>query len=319
MTQMRFDGRVAVLTGAGRGLGRAYAELLAARGATVIVNDLAPDCVDRVEGASEPAVLETIRNSGGKAEIIYADLGAEPSSRDLAREAIDRFGRVDIFIHNAGTATGTLDHHLDLHLRGAVWAMHELWPGMVDREFGRVLITTSGVGLYGSGAGGHGPGTRAPLGSVRTGSTAWPRRPRSVSPGISLIVAAPPISMSTRSLRLPIPRRPGMRLAVRSRTRRGDFSGFASHVRLRGSPPSRPTWSTMTARSRARSGEPPEVTWRASSSPRRPGSAISTFRSKTCGTTSTGSARKRVTRSLAVPVSARTFWRWSAGGHRQSQ
>ncbi len=164
MTQMRFDGRVALITGAGRGLGRAYAELLAARGATVVVNDLAPDCVDRTEGASEPAVLETIRNSGGKAEIIYADLGAEDSSRELARETLDRFGRVDIFIHNAGTATGTLDHHLNLHLRGAVWAMHELWPGMVEREFGRVLITTSGVGMYGSGASGTRAGDESPTG-----------------------------------------------------------------------------------------------------------------------------------------------------------
>ena len=136
MTQMRFDGRVALITGACCGLGRAYAELLAARGATVVVNDLAPDCVDRAEGTlPEPAVLATIRNSGGKAEVIYADLGAEASSRDLAREAIDRFGRVDIFIHNAGTATGTLNH-LDLHLRGAVWAMHELWPRMVTGNSG---------------------------------------------------------------------------------------------------------------------------------------------------------------------------------------
>ncbi len=154
MSEMRYDGRVALITGAGRGLGRAYAELLASRGATVVVNDLGPQSVDREDGASDPAVIETIRRNGGKAEVIYADLSAEDSSRELAREALRRFGKVDIFIHNAGTATGTLDHHLDLHLKGAVWVMHELWPGMVEREFGRVLITVSGVGMYGSGAGG---------------------------------------------------------------------------------------------------------------------------------------------------------------------
>jgi NAD(P)-dependent dehydrogenase (short-subunit alcohol dehydrogenase family) len=152
MDHLRFDDRVALITGGGRGLGRAYAELLAARGATVIVNDLAPESVD--PGESAPAVLETIERAGGKADIIYADLSDENSSRQLAKEALARFGRVDIFIHNAGTATGTLDQHLDLHLRGAVWVLHELWPGMAEREYGRVLITTSGVGLYGSGAGG---------------------------------------------------------------------------------------------------------------------------------------------------------------------
>jgi len=159
---MRFDGRVALITGAGRGLGRAYAELLGSRGATVVVNDLAPECVDM--GAAQPAVVETILDSGGKAEMIYADLSDENSSRELAQEALRKFGRIDIFIHNAGTATGTLDQHLDLHLRGAVWVMHELWPGMVEREFGRVLITTSGVGLYGSGAGGMREGDQSPTG-----------------------------------------------------------------------------------------------------------------------------------------------------------
>ena len=128
MSEMRYDGRVALITGAGRGLGRAYAELLASRGATVVVNDLSPESVEHEDDATDPAVIETIRRGGGKAEVIYADLAAEDSSRELAREALRRFGKVDIFIHNAGTATGNLDHHLSLHLKGAVWVMSELWP-----------------------------------------------------------------------------------------------------------------------------------------------------------------------------------------------
>jgi NAD(P)-dependent dehydrogenase (short-subunit alcohol dehydrogenase family) len=154
MGELRYDGRTALITGAGRGLGRAYAELLASRGATVIVNDLGPQSVDHEDGAADPAVIEAIRRDGGKAEVIYADLTQEDGSRELAREALRRLGKVDIFIHNAGTATGSLDHHLNLHLKGAVWVMSELWASMVKRQFGRVLITVSGVGMYGSGAGG---------------------------------------------------------------------------------------------------------------------------------------------------------------------
>jgi NAD(P)-dependent dehydrogenase (short-subunit alcohol dehydrogenase family) len=154
MDDVRFDDRVALVTGGGRGLGRAYAELLAARGATVIVNDLRPDSVELAEGGETPAVLEAVRAGRRPGEIIYADLTDEDAARGLAQQVLRTHGRVDIVIHNAGNSVGTLDDHLDLHLRSAVWMMQELWPAMVERQYGRVLLTTSGVGLFGSGAAG---------------------------------------------------------------------------------------------------------------------------------------------------------------------
>jgi NAD(P)-dependent dehydrogenase (short-subunit alcohol dehydrogenase family) len=159
MGDLRFDGRVALVTGAGRGLGRAYAELLGARGARVIVNDLAPDCVDATGDDGLPDVLRTIREAGGDADILYADMGDQSSVERLAADAVAQFGHVDILVHNAGLANGTMDEHLDVHLRGSVRLTKSLWPGMVDRRYGRILFTTSGVGLFGATSRRDGPDT----------------------------------------------------------------------------------------------------------------------------------------------------------------
>jgi NAD(P)-dependent dehydrogenase (short-subunit alcohol dehydrogenase family) len=153
LSELRFDGRVALITGGGRGIGRAYAELLAARGARVVVNDLD---VDRADSA-EPDVIRSIRQNGGVAQVVYADLGNESAVRSLAAAAETLFGKVDILIHNAGSPTATLDEHLDVHVRGAYWLTQALWDGMVERQYGRVLFTTSGVGFFGAGSRRDGP------------------------------------------------------------------------------------------------------------------------------------------------------------------
>jgi NAD(P)-dependent dehydrogenase (short-subunit alcohol dehydrogenase family) len=161
---LSFNGQVALVTGAGRGLGRAYAELLGARGATVIATDLAPTSVDLVDGGTQPAVLAAIAKAGGTAEIRYADLSDEMEARQLARDVLRDYGRVEIIILNAGNAVGTLDEHLDLHLRSPVWVTEEIWDSMVQNQYGRILITTAGVGLFGSGAGGKREGDTVPNG-----------------------------------------------------------------------------------------------------------------------------------------------------------
>jgi NAD(P)-dependent dehydrogenase (short-subunit alcohol dehydrogenase family) len=160
--EMRFDGRVALITGAGRGIGRAYAELLASRGASVVATDLDAKSVDASKTSSVPLLLENAGSLDGDVELVYGDLTDESTCREIARSALRRHGHVDIFIHNAGNATGSLDEHLTLHLKAAVWITQELWPGMVEQAYGRILMTTSGVGLFGSGAAGMRDGDRGP-------------------------------------------------------------------------------------------------------------------------------------------------------------
>jgi len=153
-------GRVAIVTGAGGGLGRAHALLLAGHGARVVVNDIggARDGTARSSGAAE-AVVREIREAGGEAIANTASVTDADQMTAMAAEAEDRWGRIDILVNNAGILRdrtfGKMDLAdfqavIDVHLMGAVNATKAVWAGMCARRYGRILMTTSSSGLYGN-------------------------------------------------------------------------------------------------------------------------------------------------------------------------
>jgi NAD(P)-dependent dehydrogenase (short-subunit alcohol dehydrogenase family) len=159
MTELRFDNRVAVITGGGRGLGRSYALLLAGRGARIVVND--PGAAMQGEGVDEgPAeqVVAEIRAAGGEAVACTASVATPEGAREILATATDAFGSADILIHSAGNVRrGTLKELsyedfnavLDVHLRGAYNMVREAFPLMAARGYGRIVLTSSINGLYG--------------------------------------------------------------------------------------------------------------------------------------------------------------------------
>ncbi|QVM84664.1 SDR family NAD(P)-dependent oxidoreductase [Novosphingobium decolorationis] len=160
MDELRFDGRVAVISGAGRGLGRAYALLLANRGAKVVVNDNGSAILG--EGEDEgPAqqVVREIEAAGGEALASVDSVATCEGASAIVQSALDAFGRVDILIHNAGNVRyGALDEiavedfHsvLDVHLMGAFYLVRAAFPHMKAQNYGRVVLTSSIGGFYGN-------------------------------------------------------------------------------------------------------------------------------------------------------------------------
>ena len=159
MEKMAFHGRVILVTGAGRGIGRAYAEILARRGAKVVVSDVG--CALSGRGADPnvaQGVVDAIRNAGGEAVAYTADLTEEDGARGAVRYAVAHYGRIDALIHNAGFPTGPrafADHRLEpfdrmmaIHARAAYALVCEAWPIMVQQAYGRILLTGSSA-MYG--------------------------------------------------------------------------------------------------------------------------------------------------------------------------
>ena len=177
--ELDFKGRVAIVTGAGGGLGRQHALALAKRGAKVLVNDLG-GAVDGSGGSvsAAQAVVDEIRAAGGEALANGASVTDFAAVEAMVQQAIDAWGRVDILVNNAGilrdksfSKMDMADFRLvvDVHLMGAANCCKAVWPHMVAQQYGRILMTTSSTGLYGNfGQANYGAAKLAQVGLMQT-------------------------------------------------------------------------------------------------------------------------------------------------------
>ncbi len=160
MSERRFDGRVAVITGSGRGLGREYALLLASKGARVVVNDNGSAIVGSGEDAvPAQAVVDEIKSLGGDAVACTASVATADGGAAIIRTAIESWGRIDILIHNAGNvrngSLSEISHEdfkavVDVHLMGAFNVVRPAFPLMCAAGYGRIVLTGSIGGIYGT-------------------------------------------------------------------------------------------------------------------------------------------------------------------------
>ena len=176
---IEFDGRVAIVTGAGGGLGKQHALALAARGARVLVNDLggARDGSGGSGGAAQ-LVVDEIRAAGGQAIANSASVSDFAAVQAMVQQALDTWGRVDVLVNNAGIlrdkSFAKMDMEdfrlvLDVHLMGAVYCCKAVWPAMTAQKYGRIVMTTSSSGLYGNfGQSNYGAAKMALVGLMQT-------------------------------------------------------------------------------------------------------------------------------------------------------
>jgi len=174
-----FNGRVAIVTGAGGGLGRQHALALAARGAKVLVNDLGSG-VHGEGGSVSPAqaVVDEIRAAGGEALANGASVTDFAAVQAMVQQAVDAWGRVDILVNNAGILRDKSFAKMDMadfrlvvevHLMGAAHCCKAVWPHMVAQDYGRIVMTTSSTGLYGNfGQANYGAAKLAQVGLMQT-------------------------------------------------------------------------------------------------------------------------------------------------------
>jgi NAD(P)-dependent dehydrogenase (short-subunit alcohol dehydrogenase family) len=159
MDELRFDGRVALVTGAGRGMGRTHALLLAARGAQIIVNDLGIEMNgEKVSSGPAEEVVEEIRRMGGSALADTHDVSTEDGANAMVNAAIENFGRIDIVVHNAGIVTfipfsemsyAQYRKLVSIHQDGGFLVAKAAWPHLVAQKYGRLIFITSLASMKG--------------------------------------------------------------------------------------------------------------------------------------------------------------------------
>jgi NAD(P)-dependent dehydrogenase (short-subunit alcohol dehydrogenase family) len=172
---IRFDGQVAIVTGAGQGLGRCHALALAERGAKVVVNDLGDESGN---SANADAVVAEIKAAGGEAIANGANVADFEAVQEMAKQAMDAWGRIDILINNAGILRDKTflkmpieDFRLviDVHLMGSANCTKAVWEIMREQNYGRIVFTTSSSGLYGNfGQSNYGAAKMAMVGLMNT-------------------------------------------------------------------------------------------------------------------------------------------------------
>ncbi|MER5323874.1 SDR family oxidoreductase [Streptosporangium roseum] len=160
MSELRFDGKVAVITGAGHGLGRSHALSLAERGAKVVVNDLG-GALDGTGASAGPAadVVELINKNGGEAVASTDNVATPEGAKAIVQAAIDAFGRLDVVVNNAGIlrdksfgkmSVEEFDQVLAVHVRGSFLVSRAAFPYLKEQGYGRIVNTSSPAGLFGN-------------------------------------------------------------------------------------------------------------------------------------------------------------------------
>lgn len=157
MSDIRFDDKVVIVTGAGAGLGRAHALLFGARGAKVVVNDLGGSAFGQgADKAAADVVCDEIKAMGGEAVPNYDSV---ENGESIVKTALDKFGRIDIVVNNAGILRDVSFHKMSdedwnliftVHVQGTYAVTKAAWPYLRDQQYGRVIMTTSAAGLYGN-------------------------------------------------------------------------------------------------------------------------------------------------------------------------
>jgi NAD(P)-dependent dehydrogenase (short-subunit alcohol dehydrogenase family) len=160
MADLGFDGKVAIVTGAGGGLGRSHVLELARRGALVVVNDLGGSVDGTGSSATAAqAVVDEVKAAGGEAVANYDSVATPEGGRAIVQTALDAYGRIDIIVNNAGILRDSsfknmdadkVQPVLDVHLKGAFNVTQPAWEHMRNQSYGRIVNTSSGAGIFGN-------------------------------------------------------------------------------------------------------------------------------------------------------------------------